>query len=47
MLYEGDEYGNELLSGLKRGLGAHAKQIVATQSYALLDTDALRRRCSR
>ena len=37
VLYEGDEYGGELLAGLKRGLGAHAGQIVATQSYALLD----------
>jgi branched-chain amino acid transport system substrate-binding protein len=37
VLYEGDEYGNELLAGLKRGLGSHAGQIVATQSYALLD----------
>jgi branched-chain amino acid transport system substrate-binding protein len=35
VLYEGDEYGNELLSGLKRGLGAKAKQIVSAQSYAL------------
>jgi len=35
VLYEGDEYGNELLAGLKRGLGARAKQIVGTQSYAL------------
>ena len=37
VLYENDEYGQELLAGLKRGLGAHAKQIVTTQSYALLD----------
>jgi branched-chain amino acid transport system substrate-binding protein len=37
VLYENDEYGQELLAGLKRGLGSHAKQIVATQSYALLD----------
>ena len=35
VLYEGDEYGDELLAGLKRGLGAKAKQIVGTQSYAL------------
>jgi branched-chain amino acid transport system substrate-binding protein len=35
VLYEGDEYGNELLAGLKRGLGQKAKQIVGTQSYAL------------
>jgi branched-chain amino acid transport system substrate-binding protein len=37
VLYEGDEYGNELLAGLKRGLGSHAGQIVGTESYALLD----------
>ncbi len=37
VLYENDEYGNELLAGLKRGLGSHAGQIVAAQSYALLD----------
>jgi branched-chain amino acid transport system substrate-binding protein len=37
VLYENDEYGQELLAGLKRGLGAHVKQIVTTQSYALLD----------
>ena len=37
VLYENDEYGQELLAGLKRGLGAHAKQIVAAESYALLD----------
>jgi len=35
VLYEGDEYGGELLAGLKRGLGAKAKQIVGTQSYPL------------
>jgi branched-chain amino acid transport system substrate-binding protein len=39
VLYEGDEYGNELLSGLKAGLGAKAKQIVSAQSYALNATD--------
>jgi branched-chain amino acid transport system substrate-binding protein len=37
VLYENDEYGNELLSGLKRGLGSHAGQIVAAESYGLLD----------
>ena len=36
VLYENDEYGSELLAGLKRGLGAKAKQIVSAQSYALL-----------
>jgi branched-chain amino acid transport system substrate-binding protein len=38
VLYENDEYGTELLSGLKRGLGLHAGQIVAAESYGLLDT---------
>jgi branched-chain amino acid transport system substrate-binding protein len=38
VLYENDEYGQELLAGLKRGLGSHAKQIISAQSYALLDT---------
>jgi branched-chain amino acid transport system substrate-binding protein len=39
VLYENDEYGSELLAGLKKGLGSRAKQVVSTQSYALLDTD--------
>jgi branched-chain amino acid transport system substrate-binding protein len=37
VLYENDEYGSELLAGLKRGLGAHARQIVGTQSYVPTD----------
>jgi branched-chain amino acid transport system substrate-binding protein len=37
VLYENDEYGNELLAGLKRGLGAKSGQIVDAQTYALLD----------
>jgi ABC-type branched-subunit amino acid transport system substrate-binding protein len=37
VLYENDEYGQELLAGLKRGLGKKAGQIVAAESYALLD----------
>jgi len=41
VLYENDEYGHELLSGLKRGLGSRASQIVGTQSYALLDTSVV------
>jgi branched-chain amino acid transport system substrate-binding protein len=35
VLYENDEYGSELLAGLRRGLGAKSRQIVSTQSYAL------------
>src|SRR5207249_4103443 len=41
VLYEDDEYGHELLAGLKRGLGSHAGQIVAAKAYALLDTSVL------
>ncbi|HWC44507.1 MAG TPA: ABC transporter substrate-binding protein, partial [Casimicrobiaceae bacterium] len=41
VLYENDEYGQELLAGLKKGLGSHAKQIVSAVSYALLDPDVL------
>jgi branched-chain amino acid transport system substrate-binding protein len=41
VLYENDEYGQELLAGLRRGLGPHAGQIVGTQSYALLDTSVV------
>jgi branched-chain amino acid transport system substrate-binding protein len=41
VLYENDEYGHELLAGLKRGLGSHAGGIVGTQSYSLLDTNVL------
>lgn len=37
VLYENDEYGSELLAGLKRGLGNRAGRIVAAESYALLD----------
>ena len=39
VLYENDVYGQELLAGLKKGLGKKAGQIVSTQSYALLATD--------
>jgi branched-chain amino acid transport system substrate-binding protein len=41
VLYENDEYGHELLAGLRRGLGSHASQIVGTQSYSLLDSNVL------
>jgi branched-chain amino acid transport system substrate-binding protein len=41
VLYENDEYGTELLSGLKRGLGVKAKQIVASESYALNAPDVI------
>ena len=37
VLYENDEYGKELLAGLKRGLGSHSGQIVSTASYDVTD----------
>ena len=37
VLYENDEYGQDLLNGLKRGLGARASQIAATASYEPTD----------
>jgi branched-chain amino acid transport system substrate-binding protein len=33
VLYQDDEYGNELLGGLKNGLGANAKQVVSAVGY--------------
>jgi branched-chain amino acid transport system substrate-binding protein len=39
VLYQNDDYGKELLSGLVRGLGRKAKLIVSKQSYDVTDTD--------
>jgi branched-chain amino acid transport system substrate-binding protein len=39
VLYQDDEYGHELLSGLQKGLGKRARQIVAQQSYDPTSTD--------
>jgi branched-chain amino acid transport system substrate-binding protein len=39
VLYQDDEYGRELVSGLKKGLGAKARQIVGRQSYDPTSTD--------
>jgi branched-chain amino acid transport system substrate-binding protein len=39
VLYQNDDYGNELLAGLKRGLGKKAKLIVSKQSYDPTDSD--------
>jgi branched-chain amino acid transport system substrate-binding protein len=39
VLYQSDDYGNELLSGLRRGLGAKKKLIVSTQGYDVTDND--------
>ena len=47
VLYENDEYGNELLAGLKRGLGSHAKQIVAHAGILRARHERRCRRCSR
>jgi branched-chain amino acid transport system substrate-binding protein len=39
VLYEDSDYGKDLLNGLRRGLGKHAKQIVARASYEVTDSD--------
>ena len=47
VLYENDEYGQELLAGLKRGLGSHANQIVGDASRTRCSTRASTRRSQR
>jgi branched-chain amino acid transport system substrate-binding protein len=37
VLYEDSEYGTDLLGGVRRGLGSHAGQIVATEQYEPTD----------
>jgi branched-chain amino acid transport system substrate-binding protein len=37
VLYQNDDYGKDLLNGLKRGLGSKAKRIVSKQSYDVTD----------
>jgi branched-chain amino acid transport system substrate-binding protein len=39
VLYQNDDYGKDLLAGLKNGLGSKAKLIVAKQSYEITDSD--------
>ena len=39
VLYEDSDYGKDLVRGLQRGLGKHARQIVAKASYEVTDTD--------
>jgi ABC-type branched-subunit amino acid transport system substrate-binding protein len=39
VLYQDDDYGKDLLAGLRAGLGKKAKQIVAKQSYEATDPD--------
>jgi len=39
VLYQNDDYGKDLLAGLKKGLGAKSGLIVAKQSYGVTETD--------
>jgi branched-chain amino acid transport system substrate-binding protein len=39
VLYQNDDYGKDLLNGLRRGLGSKARRIVARQSYTPSDSD--------
>jgi branched-chain amino acid transport system substrate-binding protein len=39
VLYQNDDYGNDLLTGLKRGLGSKSRLIVAKQSYDVTEQD--------
>ena len=39
VLFQNDDYGKDLLSGFKTGLGAKRKNLVAQQSYDALSTD--------
>ncbi len=39
VLYQNDDYGKELLAGLRRGLGAKKKLIVSEQGYDVTDND--------
>src|SRR3954469_4586412 len=38
VLYQNDDYGNDYLAGLRKGLGAKASNIVTTQGFAVTDT---------
>jgi branched-chain amino acid transport system substrate-binding protein len=37
ILYQNDDYGNDMITGLKRGLGSHTDLIVKTASYETTD----------
>ncbi len=39
ILYQNDDYGKELIAGLRRGLGRMASRIIATQAYEVTATD--------
>ena len=38
VIYQNDDYGNDYLAGLRKGLGAKASNIVTTQGFAVTDT---------
>lgn len=39
IMYQNDDYGKELVNGLRKGLGRMANRIVATQGYEVTSTD--------
>src|SRR5918999_1594407 len=39
ILYQNDDYGKELISGLRAGLGSRANRIIARQGYETTETD--------
>jgi ABC-type branched-subunit amino acid transport system substrate-binding protein len=39
VLHENSDYGKDMLAGLRKGLGAQADRLVATQTYDVTDTD--------
>jgi branched-chain amino acid transport system substrate-binding protein len=39
VLHENSDYGNDMLAGLRKGLGAQASRIVAVQTYDVTDSD--------
>ncbi|HET9323722.1 MAG TPA: ABC transporter substrate-binding protein [Gaiellaceae bacterium] len=39
IIYQNDDYGKELVNGLRKGLGRMANRIVATQGYEVTSTD--------
>jgi branched-chain amino acid transport system substrate-binding protein len=38
VIYQNDDYGNDYLTGLRKGLGAKASNIITTQGFAVTDT---------
>ncbi len=39
ILYQNDDYGKELIAGLRKGLGRMSSRVVATQGYEVTETD--------